>query len=64
MDIKKTKVKIKPKEDQPKRSRPDRAIKLKDRKEKNETVVKSSLLKYIQGDANIKIKIVNALKSS
>jgi hypothetical protein len=63
MDIKKTKVKIKPKEDQPKRSRPDRAIKLKDRKEKNETVVKSSLLKYIQGDANIKIKIVNALKS-
>ena len=37
-----------------KRSRPDRAKKLNDRKTRNETVVKSCLLKYIQGDNDIK----------
>ena len=45
-----------------KKKRPDRKKKLLDRKDKSETVVKSSLLKYIQGDDKIKSKVVNAIK--
>ena len=43
------------------RSRPDRAAKLKARKEVEETVVKSCLRKHVRGDAETKNSVVDAL---
>ena len=45
-----------------KRNRPDRAIKAQARKISSETVVKSSLLEYVQGQNGTKHQVVNAIK--
>jgi len=51
-----------PKPEVKKRKRPDRSAKVIGRKEFSETVVKSSLLRYIQGDGDVKSNIFNAIK--
>jgi hypothetical protein len=45
------------------KKRSDRSKKILDRKEKSETVVKSTLLKYLQGNVDTKKKVVSAIGS-
>ena len=49
--------------DKIKKARTDRSDKLKLRKSTDETVVKSTLLNYLLGDQEVKLKFINAIQS-